>query len=91
MKLPASFRLTDSCTFLLAPKVFLLPRRHLSAPSHPKVFFDTFSCSYSLLQMAKPADIITGWERRVRDSLSRGSGSSPVGMKLGEEMESVSS
>lgn len=36
-KLPASFRLNESCTFLLLlPEALLLPRRHLFAPSHPK-------------------------------------------------------
>lgn len=57
LKLPASFRLTDSCTFLLAP-----PRGSFSSPENifllrltQIVFLDTFSSFYSLLQMAEPS------------------------------------
>ena len=56
-KLPASFRLNKSCTFLLAPPRGSSPPQKTSFCSFTpkKVFLDTFSSFYSLLQRARPS------------------------------------
>lgn len=64
LKLPASFRLTTSCTFLLAP---LLSKRHLSAPSQPKVFLDILLFKQFLANgQAKSADVSQGGRGGLR-------------------------
>lgn len=94
LKLPASFRLTDSCTFLLAP-----PRG--SSPPQ-KTAFCSFSPKSSLthspLSTAScqwPGQVSRHYHRtgaEGKDSLSVGQRQRQprAGMKLGEEMESVS-
>lgn len=92
LKLPASFRLTDSCTFLLAP-----PRG--SSPPQ-KTAFCSFSpkkssLTHSPLSTAsckQPGQVSRHYHRTGAGCLSKGQRRRQprAGMKLGEEMESVS-
>lgn len=86
-KLPASFRLNKSCTFLLAPPRGSSPPQKTSFCSFTpkKVFLDTFSSFYSLLQRARPSQPTLprtgGGGFRTTSA-----GAAGVGRGLGEEM-----
>lgn len=93
MKLPASFRLITSCTFLLAP-----PRGSSSSQKNIFLFLLDKKVFLVILLFLRPlangqvksADISQGSRGGLKDSLSKGQMQQPtVGMRLVEEIKFV--